>query len=52
VLVTHDALGLTTDFNPRFVRRYAQLADRITEAVHAYIDDVRSRAFPDDNESY
>jgi 3-methyl-2-oxobutanoate hydroxymethyltransferase len=52
VLVTHDALGLTMDFNPRFVRRYAQLADRITEAVHAYIDDVRSRAFPDDNESY
>lgn len=52
VLVTHDALGLTTDFNPRFVRRYAHLADRITEAVHAYIDDVRSRAFPDDNESY
>lgn len=52
VLVTHDLLGLTTDFNPRFVRRYASLADSITEAVHAYIDDVRSHVFPSDDESY
>ena len=52
VLVTHDALGLTTDFNPRFVRRYAHLADTITTAVHHYIDDVRHRAFPADDESY
>jgi 3-methyl-2-oxobutanoate hydroxymethyltransferase len=52
VLVTHDALGLTTDFNPRFVRRYAALADAITSAVHHYIEDVRERAFPSDDESY
>lgn len=52
VLVTHDALGLTTDFNPRFVRRYAALADEMTSAVHRYIDDVRSRSFPGDEESY
>jgi len=52
VLVTHDALGLTTDFNPRFVRHYAELAETITDAVHAYVQDVRTRRFPDDDESY
>ncbi len=52
VLVTHDLLGLTTDFHPRFVRRYAALADDITKAVHGYIQDVRSRDFPSENESY
>ncbi len=52
VLVTHDALGLTTDFNPRFVRHYADLAQTITEAVHAYVEDVRTRRFPSEDESY
>ncbi len=52
VLVTHDALGLTTDFNPRFVRHYAELADTISDAVHDYIEDVRARRFPTDEESY
>lgn len=52
VLVTHDALGLTTDFNPRFVRHYANLAASITEAVQAYVEDVRTRKFPSDDESY
>ncbi len=52
VLVTHDALGLTTDFNPRFVRHYANLAETITEAVHDYVQDVRTRQFPAENESY
>ena len=52
VLVTHDLLGLTKDFNPRFVRRYAELADTITEAVRHYIEDVRIRDFPSDDESY
>lgn len=52
VLVTHDLLGLTTDFNPRFVRRYRHLAEIITEAVHHYVDDVRTHAFPSDDESY
>jgi len=52
VLVTHDMLGLTTDFNPRFVRRYAQLAETITEAVEAYVTDVRTHQFPDADESY
>lgn len=52
VLVTHDLLGLTTDFNPRFVRRYVHLADTITEAVQEYVADVRHRHFPSDEESY
>ncbi len=52
VLVTHDALGLTTDFNPRFVRRYAHLDEVIKDAVQAYIQDVRDRSFPTDEESY
>lgn len=52
VLVTHDALGLTTDFNPSFVRRYADLANTINDAVQSYIDDVRNLSFPDEEESY
>jgi 3-methyl-2-oxobutanoate hydroxymethyltransferase len=52
VLVTHDMLGLSQDFHPRFVRRYADLASGVTDAVQAYIDDVRERRFPTDEESY
>ena len=52
VLVTHDALGLTTDFSPRFVRRYAHLDEQIGEHVQQYINDVRSGAFPSEDESY
>jgi len=52
VLVSHDALGLSTDFNPRFVRRYAELEETITDAIGDYVDDVRSRSFPDESESY
>jgi 3-methyl-2-oxobutanoate hydroxymethyltransferase len=52
VLVTHDLLGLTTDFSPRFVRRYAHLARDIQAAVESYIADVRKGAFPTLDESY
>ena len=52
VLVSHDLLGLTKDFNPRFVRRYADLADTVADAVGRYVHDVRHRAFPDASESY
>lgn len=52
VLVTHDALGLTREFNPRFVRRYAALADDMKAAVEHYISDVRRGEFPSDDESY
>lgn len=52
VLVTHDMLGITKDFQPRFLRRYLGLFDAIQEAVHQYIKDVRSRDFPNEKEQY
>ncbi|MEM6647926.1 MAG: 3-methyl-2-oxobutanoate hydroxymethyltransferase [Bacteroidota bacterium] len=52
VLVTHDLLGLTEEFNPRFVRRYASLAGTIADSVANYVADVRTRAFPAEAESY
>jgi len=52
VLVTMDMLGLTKDFNPRFIRRYLDLASIIEGATAEYIQDVRSRTFPDVKESY
>ncbi|HEX9953347.1 MAG TPA: 3-methyl-2-oxobutanoate hydroxymethyltransferase [Rubricoccaceae bacterium] len=52
VLVTHDLLGLTKEFHPRFVRRYAALADTITESVADYVADVRAGTFPSTDESY
>ncbi|MBN8587754.1 MAG: 3-methyl-2-oxobutanoate hydroxymethyltransferase [Rhodothermia bacterium] len=52
VLVMHDMLGLNNDFNPRFVRKYANLEEVIKSAVKQYIADVRSRDFPNENESY
>ena len=52
VLVTHDMLGLTKDFNPRFVRHYADLGSVMTDAIERYVEDVRARAFPSDDESY
>jgi 3-methyl-2-oxobutanoate hydroxymethyltransferase len=46
ILVTDDMAGLFTDFKPRFVKRYADLAGALDEAVAAYADDVRTRRFP------
>ena len=46
ILVTDDLAGLFTDFKPRFVKRYADLAGILETAVSAYADDVRSRRFP------
>ena len=52
VLVLHDMLGITKDFSPRFLRRYADLGDSIDNAVKQYITDVRSGDFPNEEESY
>jgi 3-methyl-2-oxobutanoate hydroxymethyltransferase len=52
VLVTHDMLGINQDFSPRFIRLYAKLHEVMTEAVGKYIADVKSSAFPSDDESY
>jgi 3-methyl-2-oxobutanoate hydroxymethyltransferase len=46
ILVTEDMLGLFTEFKPRFVKRYADLAPAIAAAVAAYAEDVRARRFP------
>jgi 3-methyl-2-oxobutanoate hydroxymethyltransferase len=52
VLVLHDMLGITQEFSPRFLRRYHNLAAEIKGAVGAYINDVKSRDFPNDKEQY
>ncbi len=52
VLVLHDMLGINQEFNPRFLRRYADLHGVITNAVSAYIRDVRSKDFPNADEQY
>lgn len=52
VLVLHDLLGLEERITPRFVRRYAQLAPQVREAVAAYAEDVRAGRFPGPEESY
>jgi len=52
VLVTHDLLGITTNFSPRFVRRYASVASVIDDACKRFIKDVKSAEFPAEKESY
>ncbi len=52
VLVLHDMLGMNTEFSPRFLRRYLNLAEQIPTAIGAYVKDVKSRDFPNDQESY
>ncbi len=52
VLVTHDLLGLTKDFQPRFLRRYLELFDTIKAATEQYIKDVKSGDFPNEKEQY
>ena len=52
VLVLHDMLGMNHDFNPRFLRRYLNLHDDISNAVTQYILDVKSSDFPNNNEQY
>jgi 3-methyl-2-oxobutanoate hydroxymethyltransferase len=52
VLVTPDLLGLTPNFRPRFVRRYADLDETVTRALARFSADVRSGAFPGEEESY
>ncbi|CAA0146170.1 3-methyl-2-oxobutanoate hydroxymethyltransferase [Tenacibaculum maritimum] len=52
VLVTHDMLGMTHEFNPRFLRRYLDLYTEMTEAFKNYISDVKSKDFPNEKEQY
>jgi len=52
VLVWHDLLGMYRGRQPRFVKRYAELADVIADALGAYVGDVRSGAFPEEQHTY
>jgi 3-methyl-2-oxobutanoate hydroxymethyltransferase len=52
VLVIHDMLGLNKEFNPRFLRRYADLNTVMTDAVQNYIKDVKNKDFPNEDEQY
>jgi 3-methyl-2-oxobutanoate hydroxymethyltransferase len=52
VLVTHDMLGMNKEFNPRFLRRYADIHAEMTGAVQHYIADVKNKEFPNENEQY
>ena len=52
VLVLHDMLGMTHEFNPRFLRRYLNLYEDMTSAIQNYCKDVKSLDFPSDQEQY
>ena len=52
VLVLHDMIGMTHEFNPRFLRRYLNLYEDITGAVQNYVSDVKSEDFPNEKEQY
>jgi 3-methyl-2-oxobutanoate hydroxymethyltransferase len=52
VLVLHDMLGLTQNFSPRFLRRYAQMGEIMDGAVKQYIADVKAKDFPNAKEQY
>jgi 3-methyl-2-oxobutanoate hydroxymethyltransferase len=52
VLVTHDMLGITHEFKPRFLRQYLHLYDDIKNATQQYIADIKSKDFPNEKEMY
>ena len=52
VLVLHDMLGMTHEFNPRFLRRYMNLFEDMTNAISQYVTDVKDGGFPNDEEQY
>lgn len=52
VLVTHDMLGITQEFSPRFLRRYHNLYAEMLGSFQAYINDVKSLDFPNEREQY
>ena len=52
VLVIHDMLGMTHEFSPRFLRRYMNLYDEMSQAISQYVSDVKSHDFPSEQEQY
>ncbi len=52
ILVSTDMLGMTQGFSPKFLRRYAQLSEVMTDAIGSYITDTKNGSFPNESESY
>ncbi len=52
VLVIHDLLGMTHEFNPRFLRRYMNLYEEMGNAISRYVSDVKNQDFPNEDEQY
>lgn len=52
VLVIHDMLGMNNEFSPRFLRRYMNLYEGMTTAIGQYVNDVKSKDFPNEKEQY
>jgi len=52
VLVLNDMLGITQEFSPRFLRRYLDMGEQMKRAIGNYVQDVRSRDFPNEEEQY
>ncbi|TDQ31579.1 3-methyl-2-oxobutanoate hydroxymethyltransferase [Zeaxanthinibacter enoshimensis] len=52
VLVIHDLLGMTHEFNPRFLRRYMNLYEEMGNAISKYVSDVKNQDFPNEDEQY
>jgi len=52
VLVLHDLIGMTKEFNPRFLRRYMNLHDEMISAISTFSKDIKSGDFPNEKEQY
>jgi 3-methyl-2-oxobutanoate hydroxymethyltransferase len=52
VLVIHDMLGMNNEFSPRFLRRYLNLYEQMTNAIASYVSDVKNSDFPNSDEQY
>ena len=52
ILLSYDLLGVFTDFKPKFTKRYSNLTEVAVAGLRAYVDDVKSGRFPDDDHSY
>lgn len=52
ILLSYDLLGVFTDFKPKFTKRYANLTEVAVQGLKAYVDEVKTGRFPDDDHSY